>query len=332
LDTGIDWAIKHGYAWPEDKEHCEEHGRMMGADHTCVSIRAKQRGRPQLSTLGAGNHYCEVQVVDEIFDEVSANKLRLMMGQVVIFIHTGSRGLGHQVASDALREMERAMARDRIKVNDRQLACARINSTEGQKYLKGMQAAANFAWVNRQTMTYKVRECFEKIFKKSAKSLDMHLIYDVCHNVAKIENHIVDGKEMRLLVHRKGATRAFAPHHPMIPDDYKEIGQPALIGGSMGSNSYVVLGTEQGMKITYGSTCHGAGRQTSRTKTHILSAEKVFQDLKAKGVAIRVATRDLVVEEATESYKDVTHVVDTCELAGISKKCVKLRPICVIKG
>jgi len=333
LTLGIDWALQNGYAWFEDKDHCEELGRMIGADASCVSTRAKQRGRPQLGTLGAGNHYVEVQVVDEIFDPESAEKLSLKLGQVVVFVHTGSRGLGHQVASDSLREMEQAMRRDQIRVNDRQLACTRINSPEGQKYLAAMQAAANFAFVNRQVITYLIRQSFEKIFQKSARELEMHLVYDVCHNVAKIERHNIDGFEKTLLVHRKGATRAFPPHHPLIPRDYQDIGQPALIGGSMGSCSYVVMGTYEGMKTSFGSTCHGAGRKSSRTScVRTISSEAVLDDLKQKHIAIKVASPELVMEEAPESYKDVTHVVDTCQTAGISKKCVKLRPVCVIKG
>jgi len=305
----------------------------MNADPNCVSQRAKQRGLPQLGTLGAGNHYCEVQVVDEVFDEESAKVLGLKKGQIVVFLHTGSRGLGHQVASDALREMGRVMQRDHIFVPDKQLACARIKSKEGQNYLKAMAAAANYAWVNRQTMTYLVRKCFESVFKKSARDLDMHLVYDVCHNVAKVEEHVIDGKVKTLLVHRKGATRAFPPHHKNIPEDYKGIGQPALIGGSMGSCSYVVIGTEQGMKLSFGSTCHGAGRKSSRTKCRrdILSKD-VLQELKSKGIAVRVASPKLVMEEAPDSYKDVTRVVDTCHTAGISKTCCRLRPLCVIKG
>eukprot|EP01125_Pyxidicula_operculata_P015016 TRINITY_DN5077_c0_g1_i1.p1 TRINITY_DN5077_c0_g1~~TRINITY_DN5077_c0_g1_i1.p1 ORF type:complete len:501 (-),score=142.63 TRINITY_DN5077_c0_g1_i1:78-1580(-) len=334
LEMGIDWSLREGYAWPEDKEHCEEYGRMLNADPSCVTQRAKKRGLPQLGTLGAGNHYCEVQVVDEIYNEAAASKMGInKVGQIVVFVHSGSRGLGHQVASDALREMEKAMARDGIKVNDRQLACARINSKEGQDYLKAMAAAANYAWVNRQSMTFLVRQAFAKIFKKTPIDLDMHVIYDVSHNIAKIEEHIVDGEIKKLLVHRKGSTRAFPPHHPLIPVDYQFIGQPVLIGGTMGTCSYVLTGTQQGMETTFGSTCHGAGRSMSRNKSRrALSHTQVLNELKEKGIAIRVASPKLVMEEAPESYKDVSAVVDTCHEAGISKKTVKLRPICVIKG
>jgi tRNA-splicing ligase RtcB len=324
-----------GYAWPEDKAQCEEYGRMLNADPRCVSQRAKKRGLPQLGTLGAGNHYAEVQVIEEIYDKHAASKFGLdFKNQVVVFIHSGSRGLGHQVASDALRDMERAMKRDNIHVNDRQLACARINSEEGQNYLKAMAAAANFAWVNRQSMTFLCRQAFAKMFKSTPDDLDMHLIYDVSHNIAKIEEHrLADGSVKQLLVHRKGSTRAFPPHHPQIPVDYQFTGQPVLIGGTMGTCSYVLTGTEQGMRETFGSTCHGAGRAQSRNKSRkSLSHHEVLQDLANKGISIRVASPNLVMEEAPESYKDVTEVVNTCHEAGISKLCVKLRPIAVIKG
>jgi len=248
-------------------------------------------------------------------------------------IHSGSRGFGHQVATDALMVMEKAMSRDKIRVNDRQLACARIHSNEGQDYLKAMSAAANYAWINRASMTYLTRKAFSKTFKTDAEDLDMHVIYDVSHNVAKIEEHIVDGKPKKLLVHRKGATRAFGPNNPLIPVDYQLSGQPVLIGGSMGTCSYVLTGTEKGMEETFGTTCHGAGRAQSRAKSRKnIPYQQVLGDLKEKGISIRVASPHLVMEEAPESYKDVTDVVDTCHEAGISKKSFKLRPIGVIKG
>eukprot|EP00499_Haloplacidia_sp_CaronLabIsolate_P004322 CAMPEP_0196775098 /NCGR_PEP_ID=MMETSP1104-20130614/3822_1 /TAXON_ID=33652 /ORGANISM="Cafeteria sp., Strain Caron Lab Isolate" /LENGTH=476 /DNA_ID=CAMNT_0042145263 /DNA_START=56 /DNA_END=1486 /DNA_ORIENTATION=+ len=334
LEMGVDWSLREGYAWAEDKEHCEEYGRMLTADPSKVSTRAKKRGLPQLGTLGAGNHYAEIQVVDEIFDKAAASKMGLdRVGQVCVMIHSGSRGLGHQVATDALVAMERAMARDHIHTNDRQLACARISSTEGQDYLKGMAAAANYAWVNRSSMTFLARQAFAKMFDSSPDDLDMHVVYDVSHNIAKVEEHIVDGHRKRLLVHRKGATRAFPPHHPLIPVDYQLTGQPVLIGGTMGTCSYVLTGTAQGMQETFGSTCHGAGRAQSRAKSRrTLDYSQVLGALAAKGISIRVASPKLVMEEAPESYKDVTQVVNTCHAAGISKKAVKLRPIAVVKG
>jgi tRNA-splicing ligase RtcB len=334
LEMGIDWCVREGYAWIEDKERCEENGRMLNADPSKVSQRAKKRGLPQMGTLGAGNHYAEIQVVDEIYDQFAAKKMGIdKIGQVVVMIHSGSRGLGHQVATDALVEMEKAMAKDGLELNDRQLACARINSQEGKDYLAAMACAANYAWVNRQSMTFLCRQAFAKTFNKTAEQLDMHVVYDVSHNIAKIEEHIVDGELKTLLVHRKGSTRAFPPHHPLIPVDYQYTGQPVLVGGTMGTCSYVLTGTEKGMHETFGSTCHGAGRARSRHNSRQnLSYEQVLENLKTKGISIRVASPKLVMEEAPESYKDVTEVVDTCHEAGISKKCVKLRPIAVIKG
>ncbi|XP_045785165.1 RNA-splicing ligase RtcB homolog [Maniola jurtina] len=334
LEMGMDWSLREGYVWAEDKEHCEEYGRMLNADPSKVSLRAKKRGLPQLGTLGAGNHYAEIQVVDEIYDKFAAGKMGLeRTGQVVVMIHSGSRGFGHQVATDALVQMEKAMKRDQILVNDRQLACARINSAEGQDYLKSMAAAANFAWVNRSSMTFLTRQAFAKQFKMAPDDLDMHVIYDVSHNIAKIEEHVVDGKSKTLLVHRKGSTRAFPPHHPLIPVDYQLTGQPVLIGGSMGTCSYVLTGTHQGMTETFGSTCHGAGRALSRAKSRRnIDYKEVLVKLEEMGISIRVASPKLVMEEAPESYKNVTDVVNTCHAAGISKKTVKLRPIAVIKG
>ncbi|XP_054168428.1 RNA-splicing ligase RtcB homolog [Oppia nitens] len=334
LEMGVDWSLREGYAWAEDKEHCEEYGRMLSADPSKVSMKAKKRGLPQLGTLGAGNHYAEIQVVDEIFDKQNAAKMGIeSLGQVCVMIHSGSRGFGHQVATDALLLMEKAMKRDKIEVNDRQLACARINSEEGQNYLKAMAAAANFAWVNRSSMTFLTRQAFAKTFNTTPDDLDLHVIYDVSHNIAKEEQHLVDGKLKRLLVHRKGSTRAFPPHHPLIPVDYQLTGQPVLIGGTMGTCSYVLTGTETGMRETFGTTCHGAGRALSRAKSRRnLDYTQVLEDLANKGISIRVASPKLVMEEAPESYKNVTDVVNTCHDVGISKKCVKLRPIAVIKG
>lgn len=334
LEMGMDWSVREGYAWAEDKEHCEEYGRMLQADPGKVSARAKKRGLPQLGTLGAGNHYCEIQVVDEIFNKQAAARMGIdTIGQVCVMIHSGSRGLGHQVATDALTAMEAAMARDKLVTNDRQLACARIQSKEGQDYLAAMAAAANYAWVNRSSMTFLVRQAFAKQFGAEPDDIDMHVVYDVSHNIAKVEQHVVDGQLKTLLVHRKGSTRAFPPHHPLIPVDYQFIGQPVLIGGTMGTCSYVLTGTQQGMIETFGSTCHGAGRAQSRNKSRrTLSYQEVLDKLSTQGIAIRVASPKLVMEEAPESYKDVTQVVNTCHAAGISQKCIKLRPIAVIKG
>lgn len=334
LAMGMDWSLKEGYSWVEDKEHCEEYGRMLGADPSKVSTRARKRGLPQMGTLGAGNHYAEVQVVDEIFDVNAARKMGIdQVGQVCVMIHSGSRGLGHQVATDALASMDNAMTREGIVVNDRQLACATIQGQEGQDYLAAMACAANYAWVNRSSMTFLCRQAFAKIFNSTPDDLDMHVVYDVSHNIAKVEDHMINGQLKTLLVHRKGSTRAFPPHHPLIPVDYQLTGQPVLIGGTMGTCSYVLTGTEKGMSETFGSTCHGAGRAKSRNAArHKLDYQEVLDVLKTKGIAIRVASPKLVMEEAPESYKDVTEVVETCHAAGISKKTVKLRPIAVIKG
>ncbi|EGT47647.1 hypothetical protein CAEBREN_25556 [Caenorhabditis brenneri] len=320
LEMGMDWTLREGYSWAEDKEHCEEYGRMLQADASKVSMRAKKRGLPQLGTLGAGNHYAEVQVVDEIYDKHAASTMGIdQEGQVVVMLHCGSRGLGHQVATDSLVEMERAMARDGIM--------------EGKDYFAGMAAAANFAWVNRSCITFCVRNAFQKTFGMSPDDMDMQVIYDVSHNVAKMEEHMVDGRPKKLCVHRKGATRAFPAHHPLIPVDYQLIGQPVLIGGSMGTCSYVLTGTEKGMVETFGTTCHGAGRALSRAKSRrTITWDSVIDDLKKKEISIRIASPKLIMEEAPESYKNVTDVVDTCDAAGISKKAVKLRPIAVIKG
>jgi len=334
LAEGVDWAVEKGLAWPEDRDHCEENGRMDMADPSFVSKRAKKRGLKQLGTLGAGNHYAEIQIVDEVYDQNAADTMGIgKVGQVCIMIHTGSRGLGHQVATDALTTMERAMSKDKIELNDRQLSCARIGSREGKEYLAGMASAANFAWVNRSCITALTRKVFADMFKRTPEEMEMHLVYDVCHNIAKVEEHSIGGVMKKLLVHRKGSTRAFPPYHPNIPKDYQSIGQPVLIGGTMGTCSYVLVGTDKGMTETFGSTCHGAGRALSRNQSRKkLDHVQVLERLKNDGISIRVASPMLVAEEAPESYKNVTDVIDTCEDAGISRKVVKLRPVAVIKG
>ncbi|XP_013414687.1 tRNA-splicing ligase RtcB homolog [Lingula anatina] len=294
LEMGMDWSLREGYAWAEDKEHCEEYGRMLQSDPSKVSFRAKKRGLPQLGTLGAGNHYAEIQVADKIFDKFAAKKMGIEEeGQVCVMIHSGSRGMGHQVATGQLYH---------------KVGCQQVNSA--------IRLAA-----------------FAKMFNTTPDDLDMHVIYDVSHNIAKVEEHWIDGKQKTLLVHRKGSTRAFPPHHPLIPVDYQLTGQPVLIGGTMGTCSYVLTGTEHGMQETFGSTCHGAGRALSRAKSRRnLDYTMVLDALAEKGISIRVASPKLVMEEAPESYKNVTDVVDTCHAAGISKKCIQLRPIAVIKG
>ncbi|KFG49028.1 DNA segment, Chr 10, Wayne State University 52, expressed family protein, partial [Toxoplasma gondii FOU] len=288
LELGIDWSLREGYAWAEDKEHCEEFGRMLHANATKVSARAKKRGLPQMGTLGAGNHYAEIQVVEEIYDAYAARRMGLEREkQVCVMIHSGSRGLGHQVATDALVAMEAAMSRDKVKTNDRQLACARVGSPEGQDYLGAMCAAANYAWVNRSSIAFLAREAFAKVMKQSPDDLDMHVVYDVSHNIAKIEEHFVRGAPRRLLVHRKGSTRAFPPHHPLLASDFQMTGQPVLIGGTMGTCSYVLTGTEKGMQETWGSTCHGAGRAKSRNNArNNLQYQDVIRALEDRGISV----------------------------------------------
>lgn len=334
LNEGIDYSIRNGLAWEEDKENCEENGRMSTANAKKVSERAKKRGIPQMGTLGAGNHYLEVQVVDEIFDTAAAKTMDVEQGSVCVMIHSGSRGLGHQVATDSLKLMEQSISSNEFNLNDRQLACAKITSQPGQDYLAAMSSAANFAWANRQAMTYQTRKVFEKVFQSTADDLQMNLVYDTSHNIAKIEKHIMpDGREAQLLVHRKGSTRAFGPGNPFIPLKYQNIGQPVLIGGTMGTSSYVLTGTEVAMRETFGSTCHGAGRLKSRHSARKeISYSDVLRDMSDKGISVCVAAPEHVSEEAPSSYKDVDQVIETCHAAGISRKAFRLKPIAVIKG
>lgn len=332
LERGMTWAVDNKYAWDEDIQFCEENGCIKSANKKFVGQRAKRRGIAQVGTLGAGNHYVEIQAVDEIYDWEAAKAMGISrIGQVCLMIHCGSRGLGHQVASDFLKEIEKCPSR--IEVNDRQLACTPIQSRLGSEYLGAMAAAANFAFVNRSVLATLVRECFEKVFGESAMDLDMSLIYDVAHNIAKMEKHQVDGKEMNLLVHRKGATRAFGPDHPELPAAYKSIGQPVLVGGSMGTHSYVLTGTTKAMKETFGSTCHGAGRALSRSNARkTLSYQEINDDLVAKGILLKAKCEHSIGEEAPQSYKDVSEVIQICHDVGISSKSFRLKPLIVIKG
>jgi len=326
LKKGASWAVENGYGTLSDLDHIEECGTLVSADPKEVSHRAKQRGRDQLGTLGSGNHFVEVQYVKEIFDEETAKVFGLHLDQIVVMIHSGSRGLGHQVCTDYLEEMQEAMLKYGIKVVDRQLACVPIKSQEGQRYLKAMAAAANFAFANRQMMSHWTRQAFKSILKSS----ELRLVYDVAHNIAKEETHSVGG---RVLVHRKGATRAFPKHRPEIPKDYFNVGQPVLIPGSMGTYSYVLVGTERAMAETFGSTCHGAGRAMSRhAAKRNASAEELIHQLKEKGIHVRGASKSGLTEEKPEAYKDVSAVVDVVHNAGIARKVAKMIPIGVIKG
>ncbi len=333
LAKGAGWAVKQGFGYDEDLKFIEERGCIEGADPSLISNRALERGRPQLGTLGSGNHFVEVGYVDEVYDENAARVLGLFKDQVTIIVHTGSRGLGHQVCDDYIKILMKSTQKYGIELPDRQLCCAPVRSKEGKQYLAAMAGAANYAFANRQIIFHWVRETFEQVFQMSSERLGLRLIYDVCHNIAKIETHKVAGKEMKVCVHRKGATRAFPPHHPDIPDDYKEVGQPVLIPGDMGRYSYVLVGTEQAMAETYGSTCHGAGRVMSRKQAMKVSQGRaIVRELEDQGITIRSAGKATVREEIPEAYKDVSQVVEVVYGAGISRKVVRLRPMGVIKG
>ena len=333
LEKGAQWAVDQGYGLWNDLEHIEEKGRLPNADPDLVSQKALERGRSQLGTLGSGNHFVEVGYVAEIYDEGVARDLRLAKDQVTVIVHTGSRGLGHQVCDDFIRVMLHAAQKYGIELPDKQLCCAPISSKEGKDYLAAMACAANFAFANRQIITHWVRETFEQVLKMGPSTLKLDLIYDVCHNIAQLESHMVEGRERRLCVHRKGATRAFPPHHPDVSADYQETGQPVLIPGDMGRCSYVLVGTQQAYKETYGSTCHGAGRVMSRHQAKKIAAGRsITRELEAKGIYVRGASHATIAEEIPEAYKDVSDVVNVVQGAGIGKKVAQLKPMGVIKG
>jgi tRNA-splicing ligase RtcB len=334
LGRGSRWAVEKGYGRPEDLDTTEERGEMTDADPARVSNLAKERGTPQLGTLGSGNHFLEVAAIDQISEPKIANVMGIeRVGQVVLFIHCGSRGLGHQTAVDYIKRMIAAMHTYAIEVPDRQLACSPVKSPEGQAYLAAMRCAANYAWANRQCITYWVRESFCKVLRVSEKEAGLELIYDVTHNIAKIEEHEVDGKIEKLCVHRKGATRAFPAGHPELPTKYTDIGQPVLIPGDMGRGSYVLVGTGQAMKETFGSTCHGAGRIMSRNVAKkIRSGRDVLAALGKNGITVRAGSLSALAEEAPEAYKDVNSVVGVAHNSGISRIIARTKPIGVIKG
>ncbi len=333
LDEGVTWAVQKGYGWSDDLEYIEERGSWDLADSSKVSNRAKQRGADQLGTLGSGNHFLEVQVVDKIYDEKIAKVLGIEWeGQIVVMIHTGSRGLGHQVASDYLVIMERAMRKYGIRPPDRELASVPYNSREGQDYAKAMAAAANFAWTNRQLITYWTRESFKRVFHRDPDQLGLKIVYDVAHNIAKIEEYEVDGKRKKLVVHRKGATRAFPPGHPQIPKTYRDVGQPVLIPGSMGTASYIMIGLP-GCSRFWCTAPHGAGRWMSReaakrTKSYV----QVVNELTRKGIYLRASNKATVVEEMPEAYKDVDRVAHVAHEVGIAKLVARMIPLGVVKG
>ncbi|MBD3295987.1 MAG: RNA-splicing ligase RtcB [Candidatus Omnitrophica bacterium] len=332
LTTGARWAVERGYGWQSDLDNCEENGAIGGADPSMVSERALKRGKKQPGTLGSGNHFLEVQVVDEIYRKDLADVFGLTPGMITTMIHTGSRGLGHQICGDYAHGMVSSMRNFDIKVPDRQLSCVPVDSGPGQRYLGAMRCAANYAWANRQTITGLVRKAFEKVFGEKAEKLGMHLLYDVAHNIAKIEEHEVDGEMRKLCVHRKGATRAFPPGHPEIPRKYRDTGQPVIIPGDMGRCSYILSGTSSAEETFY-STCHGAGRRMSRTAAKKSTrGRSIENELAEKGIVVRYTGRDTLHEEVSEAYKDVSRVVDIVEKAGISLKVARLKPLAVVKG
>lgn len=330
---GAEWAVERGYGVKEDLERTEEGGCMKGADPGKASERAFERGKKQSGTLGSGNHFLEVQIVDEVYDSGVAAALGVDKGQITMMIHSGSRGFGYQICEDYSKRMVQLLAKYGISVPDRQLACVPVKSEDGQAYIAAMKCAANYAWNNRQCLMHKVREVFEKVFERGWESLGMSLVWDVAHNIAKFEKHNVDGKEKLLCVHRKGATRAFGPGNPELPAMYKNIGQPVIIPGDMGRNSYLLLGTKKAEEETFASTCHGAGRLMSRTEAMRSEGRKtLIQDLAAKGIKVMAAGRGTLAEEAPYAYKNVNEVVDVVHNAGIARKVCRMRPIGVIKG
>jgi tRNA-splicing ligase RtcB len=333
LGEGPRYLLQRGLATQSDIEYTEAHGRIDGADPAQVSDHAKNRGAEQCGTLGSGNHFLEVQVVDSIYDERAAQVLGLAKDQVCVLIHSGSRGLGYQVCDDALAHLRKAPEKYGIELPDRQLACAPIQSPEGQRYIASMRAAANFAFCNRQLLMQQAREVFAEVFSSTWQELQMSLLYDVCHNIAKLEEHTVNGKKKKVWVHRKGATRAFPPEHPEIPSMYSKIGQPVIIPGDMGRASWVLVGQPGSMARTFGTTCHGAGRALSRTAAVKASAgRRIDRELEARGVIARASSRKGLAEEQPGAYKNVDDVVEVVDRAGISKKVARMRPIGVIKG
>ncbi|HPJ84542.1 MAG TPA: RtcB family protein [Methanothrix sp.] len=326
---GAAWAVEAGFGVPADLEHCEENGRLAGAKTEHVSLKARKRGRPQLGTLGSGNHFLEIQRVDKIFDEELAKKFGLFEGQVTVMIHCGSRGAGHQICTDHLQVLSKAVRKYGIELPDKQLACAPLGTPEADNYFGAMAAAANYAWANRQIISHWTREVFERYFADAK----LDLVYDVAHNVAKIEEHSVDGSKERLYVHRKGATRAFGPGRPEIPDAYRDVGQPVIIPGSMGTPSYVLCGSEGAMRLTFGSACHGAGRIMSRTQAKkTYAGTEVKDSLTRRGIKVMATHPKMLAEEAPEVYKPSDEVVDVVHNLDIARKVARVVPLGVSKG
>ncbi len=330
---GSAWALKNNYARRDDLERTEEQGQIRGADPSVIGSRAKQRGKSQLGTLGAGNHFIEIDVVEEIFHEAAADAMGLAEGLLTVQIHCGSRGFGHQICSDYVREFQSAVKRYGIKLPDRELVCAPLDSPEGKRYKAAMACAANYAFCNRQVLTHHVRRSFEQVLAGRVPNWDLHQVYDIAHNMGKTETHIVDGEKVRVCVHRKGATRAFGPGFEGLPEVYRPFGQPVLVPGSMGTASWVLLGTEESMKKSFGSSCHGAGRVMSRRQAkREIWGQDLRQRLEAQGIIIRAGSMPGLAEEAPKAYKDVDAVVDVVVRAGIAAKVARLRPVVVIKG
>jgi tRNA-splicing ligase RtcB len=333
LARGAEWAIRHGFGDAGDLANIEDRGCVAGADPDAVSEKARERGRSQLGTLGSGNHFLEIGYIDELYDDEAAAVLGLSVGQVTVSVHTGSRGLGYQVCDDYLVEMREAAHRYGIELPDPQLCCAPVDSPEGRRYLGAMAAAANFAFTNRQLITHWVRESFQQVLGRSPRDLGLRLVYDVAHNIAKIESHTVEGKTRKLCVHRKGATRSFGPGRPELPERYRTLGQPVIIPGDMGRCSFILVGNPHAMEATFGSTCHGAGRVLSRhAAIKAARGRHIAGELKKQGITVMAASKATLVEEMPEAYKDVTEVVRTVHEAGLSRMVARLRPLGVVKG
>ncbi|NLL94176.1 MAG: RtcB family protein [Thermoplasmatales archaeon] len=333
LEYGSEWAVRNGYGWDRDLERTEEGGRMEGADPTHVSDRAKKRGIPQLGSLGSGNHFLEVDVVDEVFDEGAAKAFGLSEGMVTVTVHCGSRGCGHQIATDYLADMGKYVRDNDVRLPDPQLACAPLSSDIGARYFSAMSCGANYAWANRQMITHWVRESFEKVFSDSAESLGIEMVYDVAHNIAKKERHAWEGGSGDVLVHRKGATRAFAPGRPELPMAYRDVGQPVIVPGDMSTGTYVLVGAEGAMTQSFGSSCHGAGREMSRKQAvRTIRAGDVKREMRDRSIVLRSGSDASLVEEAPSAYKDLETVVDVVVGAGLTGKVARLTPIGVVKG
>ncbi|MBN1659083.1 MAG: RtcB family protein [Anaerolineae bacterium] len=333
LVKGAGWAVKAGYGRPEDLERLEEGGAMDGADPSAVSARAKERGGPQIGTLGSGNHFIEIQEVDEIYDEAVARAFGLFQGQLTVEIHSGSRGLGHEVCSDYVRSLQAAVQKYKIVLPDRQLVCAPLDSPEGRRYYGAMVCAANYAWANRQAMAGLARQAFEEVLARRTNKFDLHTVYDVCHNIAKIEEHVVDGKRTKLCVHRKGATRAFGPGHPAVTPVYRAVGQPVLVPGDMGTASYVLVGTADALEESFGTSAHGAGRTMSRSAAKKrIHGGTLRKELEERGIAVRTDSLAGLAEEAPDAYKDIHAVIEVVDGAGLARKVARMRPLAVMKG